>query len=75
MKKAVLVLMIVLVTLFLFFISLTAAPKEELIEKTFPVDVSKPVFLEFRDVDGSLRFAGSDKNLIQVRVKKEIESQ
>jgi len=73
MNKTVLVLMIVLVTLFLFFISLTAAPKEELVEKTFPVDVSKPVFLEFRDVDGSLRFAGSDKNLIQVRVKKDIE--
>lgn len=72
MKKTVLVLMVILLTLFLFILSLGAAQKEELIEKTFPVDVSKPVFLEFKDVDGSLRFAGTEKNLVEVRVKKEV---
>ena len=54
MKKPLLVLSIILATLFLFFFSLAAGQKDETIEKTFPVDGSRPVSPEFKDVDGDL---------------------
>lgn len=53
---------------------LAAQEKTEVIEKTFPMDVSKPVSLEFHDVDGNLTFSPSGDNTIRVKIKKEVRS-
>ncbi len=53
---------------------LAAQEKSEVIEKTFPVDISKPVSLEFHDVDGNLIFSPSGDNTIRVKIKKEVRS-
>jgi DUF4097 and DUF4098 domain-containing protein YvlB len=73
MKKPLLVLSIILATLFLFFFSLAAGQKDGSIEKTFSVDGSRPVFLEFKDVDGDLWFSVTEENLVRVKVKKEVD--
>jgi len=53
---------------------LAAQEKSEVIEKTFPMDISKPVSLEFHDVDGNLTFSPSGDNTIRVKIKKEVRS-
>jgi hypothetical protein len=53
---------------------LSAQEKTEVIEKTFPVDISKPVSLEFHDVDGSLILSPSGDSTIRVKIKKEVRS-
>ena len=73
MKKPLLVLSILRATLFLFFFSLAAGQKDETIEKTFPVDGSRPVSPEFKDVDGDLWFSVTEENLVRVKVKKEVD--
>lgn len=40
------------------------------IEKSFTIDDSKPVFLEFKEGDGNIRFSSWDKNIVRIRVKK-----
>ncbi len=44
--------------------------KIEHIEKNFTIDASKPVFLDFKEGDGNVKFSSWDKNIVQVRVKK-----
>lgn len=73
MKKPLLVLSIILAMLFLFFFSLAAGQKDEIIEKTFPIDGSRPVSLEFKDVDGSLWFSVTEENCVRVKVKKDVD--
>ncbi len=73
MKKTLLVLSIVLAVLFFFLTSLSAGQKEEIIEKTFPVDGSRPVSLQFTDVDGDLWFSTTEESLVRVKVKKEVD--
>jgi hypothetical protein len=53
---------------------LAAQGKSEVIEKTFPMDISRPVSLEFHDVDGNLTFSPSGDNTIRVKIKKEVRS-
>jgi len=45
--------------------------KTEQIEKSFTIDDTKPMFLEFKDNDGDIRFSSWDRNIVQIRVKKE----
>jgi len=44
--------------------------KTELIEQSFIIDDSAPVFLEFKKSDGDIRFGSWDKNIVQIRLKK-----
>ncbi len=53
---------------------LAAQEKTEVIEKTFPMDISKPVSLEFHDVDGNVTFSPSGDNTIRVKIKKKVRS-
>jgi len=50
--------------------ALPGETKTEAIEKTFPIDEASPVFLEFKERDGSLRFRAWQKNRVHVRVVK-----
>jgi hypothetical protein len=74
MKRIYYILCMILICLFSFSFSLIAQEKAENLEKIFSIDGSQPVFLEFKDVDGNLKFSGSEGNLVQVKVKKEVDT-
>lgn len=74
MKKIPLLLIFLLLSVSFLFSLPSPQEKSEIYEKTFPVDISTPVFFEFHDVDGNLSFSSSDENLVRVKVRKEIKT-
>lgn len=58
--------------LFLLFPSKSSAEVENF-EKDLAIDSSKPVYLEFRDVDGTLSFTSWKENVVRIRVEKRIK--
>jgi hypothetical protein len=74
MKRILVISIVTLICVFVLFFSLVAQEKAETLEKTFSIDGSQPVFLEFKDVDGNLKLSGSEGNLVQVKVKKEVDT-
>jgi DUF4097 and DUF4098 domain-containing protein YvlB len=74
MKRIYSILCMILFCLISLCFSLAAQEKAETLEKIFSIDGSQPVFLEFKDVDGNLKFSGSEVNLVQVKVKKEVDT-
>lgn len=46
----------------------------ETVEKSFPVDRTQPVMFSFENNDGDLRFSVWEKDLVEVRVKKEVRT-
>jgi len=73
MRKSVKRLWILCLPILAFQIPLLAQEKSELIEKTFRMDASRPVVLEFQDVDGNLFLSPSADNTISVRIKKDVK--
>jgi DUF4097 and DUF4098 domain-containing protein YvlB len=69
MAKRILSGMVVL-SLFFIPLSLIAETKTEQIEKNFVINGSKPVFLEFKEKDGNIKFSSWDQDAVQIRVKK-----
>ncbi|MBN1224876.1 MAG: DUF4097 family beta strand repeat protein, partial [Candidatus Aminicenantes bacterium] len=61
-----------IVILFVLFapFALSGETKTETIEKSYTIDDSIPVFLEFKEGDGNLKFSTWDKNVVQIRVEK-----
>ena len=72
MKKAFILVFLTLLLPFLLASFLSAKEKTETFEKSYPVDRSRPVFLEFYDVDGDLSLGCWEENRVQIRVTKKI---
>ena len=51
-------------------LALLSETKTETIEKSFTIDDSKPVFLEFKEEDGDLKFSTWERSEVRVIVKK-----
>lgn len=70
MKKIYLALAALLSFFFLLSASLSGGEKTETFEKSLPIDSSRPVFIEFKDVDGDLHFTPWEENFVKVQVTK-----
>jgi DUF4097 and DUF4098 domain-containing protein YvlB len=60
----------VILCLLLIPLSMRGETKTEQIEKSFAIDETSAVFLEFKEGDGDIRFSSWDKNMVRIRVKK-----
>lgn len=63
----------------LLFFSLSAFPqagaeKQETVDRTIEVDVSRPLEFEFTDNDGDVRFSTWNRSEVRINVRKEVRS-